>query len=211
MENKGFKIQAMTIPKRTTQPEEGAALREWREGIGVKQSVLAKRAGLSQNLVSLLEAGKRNFTEDSSEKIYRAQRELNAERAEKLTAVALTQDSRSVAIERLRHSLLDKKTPALARDFAQLALRFAANEESLRSRLHELQQKEEQKIGPAIAELKEQIMEHEIKPLTAELNKMRHELADMRRLVGIKTEAAGKQAEAEDLQEQIGQRVRRGK
>jgi transcriptional regulator with XRE-family HTH domain len=193
----------MNKPKTSTQPKEGADLRTWRERTGVNQSELARRAGIKQSLLSRLEAGKRVFTKDSSERIYKAVKELNAERAQRLTAIALNRDSQSFALELLR----DKKTPT--RDVKRMALIVADENAAMRAQLQAYREKEKLEIGPAIAELREQIMEQEIKPLTAELNKVRHELADMRRLVGMKTEAVAKEAEAEDLQQEIEQRVRR--
>jgi predicted transcriptional regulator len=72
-----------------TQPQEGLNLRKWRKRFNVKQSELARRAGIYQSLLSLLEAGKRDFTKETSEKIYRVVKELNVERAGRLAAVAL--------------------------------------------------------------------------------------------------------------------------
>jgi transcriptional regulator with XRE-family HTH domain len=183
----------MTTKKLSTQPQEGIDLRRWRETHNVKQLDLAKRAGISQNLLSLLEAGKRNFTKDSSEKIYRAVKELNAERAERLTAIALTQDSRIVALQ-------DKSTPV--RELRRIALELA-NENIAR---REQPQKEQREIGAVLAEAQALWLERNLKPVTEELAELRRELADVRRLAGLKAEAIAKEAEAQDLQEQIEQR-----
>jgi predicted transcriptional regulator len=61
----------MTKEEISTQPDEGAELRKMREQVGMTQTDLAKRAGVSLNLISMLEAGHRNFTNRSREKIYR--------------------------------------------------------------------------------------------------------------------------------------------
>jgi len=193
----------MRTPNRTTQPEEGIALRKWREGIGIKQSELAKRAGLSQNLVSLLEAGKRNFTKDASDKIYRAMKELNAQRAEQLTSIALNRDSRQVAREELHRT--SKK------DLVKKVLIQDKEIDSLRSQLQGSQQFMQQQIGPLIAEAQEAWTERNLKPVTEELSEVRRELADMHRLLALKADSVGKEAQAQELQEQIEQRVRKGK
>jgi transcriptional regulator with XRE-family HTH domain len=190
----------MRTPNRTTQPEEGAALRKWREAVGIKQSVFAKRAGLSQNLVSLLEAGKRNFTQDSSGKIYKAQAELNAEHAERLTAIALNRDSRIVALQ-------DRATPP--HEVRRIALALANEIIAMRERTK--QPKDQREIGAILAEAQGLWMERNLKPVTEELSELRRQVADLQRLVGLKTEALASEAQAQDLQEQIEQRVRKGK
>jgi transcriptional regulator with XRE-family HTH domain len=195
----------MTTKQPSTQPQEGIDLRRWRETHNVKQLDLAKRAGISQNLLSLLEAGKRNFTKDSSEKIYRAVKELNAERAERLTAIALNQDSRSLEIDYLRRKGASKQ------EREQLVSMLLHENELLRSRMLAYQQKDQREIGPLLAEMQAAWMERNLKPVTDELAEVRRQLADVQRLVGLKTEAIVKEAQAQDLQEQIEQRVRHGK
>jgi transcriptional regulator with XRE-family HTH domain len=201
----------MTTKKLSTQPQEGIDLRRWRESHNVKQSELAKRAGLSGNLLCLLEAGKRNFTKDSSDKIYRAVKELNAERAERLTAIALNQDSQGVAFDEI---LTDKKAPA--RELKRALLLQREQLQALRAQLQAYQQKERRELAP----LQEAWMERNVKPLTeqitkqeaehkAEIAELKSQLADMHRLVALKADAVGKEAQAQDLQEQIEQRVKR--
>jgi transcriptional regulator with XRE-family HTH domain len=193
----------MTTKQPSTQPQEGIDLRRWRETHNVKQLDLAKRAGVSQNLLSLLEAGKRNFTKDSSEKIYRAVKELNAERAERLTAIALNQDSRSLEIDYLRRKGASKQ------EREQLVAMLLHENELLRSRMLAHQQKEQREIGPLLAEMQAAWMERNLKPVTEELAEVRRQLADVQRLVGLKTEAIVKEAQAQDLQEEIEQRVKK--
>jgi transcriptional regulator with XRE-family HTH domain len=194
---------SMRIPKRSTQPEEGAALSAWRQRSGIKQSELAKRAGLSQNLICLLEAGKRNFTKDSGDKIYRAMKEFDAERAERLTAVALNRDSRTLEIQYLQ------RKGASNQEREQLVSMLIRENELLRSQLEGSRQTTQQQIGPLIAEASEVWMERNIKPLTAEITELRNQLADMHRLLALKADAVGKEAQAQDLQEQIEQRVKK--
>ena len=189
----------MRTPNRTTQPEEGIALRKWREGIGIKQSELAKRAGLSQNLVSLLEAGKRNFTKDASDKIYRAMKGLNAQRAEQLTSIALNRDSRQVALEESRR----QSKAALVKEI--LTLR-----QELDSERRARQQDAQRQLGPFISEVTELMIERNIKPLIAKITELESQVADLQRLVGIKTEAIAREADAEALQQEIEQRVKKG-
>ena len=192
----------MRGPTRTTQPEEGAALRDWRERSGFRQSELAERAKISQNLLSLLEAGKRNFTKDSSEKIYRAVKELNAERAERLNEISVNRDSESLEIEHLQRKGAPKE------DLRRVASILAKKVQVLRAQNESLRAMNQ---NPQIAELQRAWMEQNIKPLTAKITDLESQIADLRRLAGLKTEAIGKEAEAQDLQEQIEQRVRKGK
>jgi transcriptional regulator with XRE-family HTH domain len=190
----------MRARNRTTQPEEGIALRKWREGIGIKQSDLAKRAGLSQNLVSLLEAGKRNFTKDASDKIYRAMKEMNAQRAEQLTSIALNRDSRQVALEETRQ----QSKSALVKKILTL-------QQELDSERRARQQDAQRQLGPFISEITDLMIERNIKPLTAKITELESQIADLQRLVGLKTEAVAKESQAQDLQEEIEQRVKKGK
>lgn len=72
----------------STQPDEGAELRKMREQVGMTQTELAKRAHVSLNLISMLEAGRRNFTQKSREKIYRVL--VEAEQASRKAPSVLT-------------------------------------------------------------------------------------------------------------------------
>lgn len=208
----------MRTPKRSTQPEEGAALRYRREAIGVKQSELAEAAKLSQNFVSLLEAGKRNFTNAVSEKIYGAMKELESKNAERLTEIALNRDSRAVAMEELMYDAR-KKTPA--RELKRTVLKFASEYVIQRERIQALeeqvrtyQKKERAELEP----LQAAWMERNVKPLTEKLTaqdqriaEQDQQIADLHRLLALKANAVGMESQAQDLQEQIEQRVRKGK
>jgi transcriptional regulator with XRE-family HTH domain len=44
-------------------------IRQWRDRLGITQEELADRAGLSYGYISLLETGKRGYTQDSLERI----------------------------------------------------------------------------------------------------------------------------------------------
>jgi transcriptional regulator with XRE-family HTH domain len=66
--------------KPTTQPDEGHALRETRKKLGLKQAELARRAQISQIQVCRLEKGARNFTERTRENLWRALAVVEGER-----------------------------------------------------------------------------------------------------------------------------------
>lgn len=177
-------------------------MREWRERNGIKQSELARRAGVFQNLLSLLEAGKRNFTKDSSDKIYRAVKALEAERAARLTDIALNRDSRQVELENLH--VLSKK------ELTRRVLTQAREISALLSEVQGFRQKAGQELSPLISKITDLMIERNIKPLTAKITELESQIADLRRLTGIETERLAKEVEAQDLREQIEQRVKKG-
>jgi transcriptional regulator with XRE-family HTH domain len=194
----------MPTRKHSTQPQEGADLRKWREQAGVNQSELARRAGIKQSLLSRLESGERDFTKDSSEKIYKAVKELNAERAERLTAIALNRDLQGVALEEL---LADKKTPA--RELKRALLVQHEQLQSMREQLKAYQQKEQRELEPLFAAF----VERNVKPLTEKMTEQNRRHAEemqaaAQSLVALKTEMEEQVRELQQKLEQIEQRTR---
>jgi transcriptional regulator with XRE-family HTH domain len=194
---------------------------DWRNVLNISQMELARAAGVSQKTVSLIERRIKPFSEPARTKIWDAVTRLNRERADRLTHLATTVTSNDGGMaEALSRKSLRNKSPrneaaelqkVPKQQLIRRMLMLGRDNEGLRSQLQAYQQKETREVGPLLAEAQAAWMERNLKPVTEELAEMRRQVADLQRLMAIKTEAIVKEAQAQDLQDEIEQRVKKGK
>ncbi|SRR6266403_1664807 len=185
--------------------KEGRDLAKTRESIGVSQADLAKRAGVTQVLISMIEAGKRPFTKNSKDKIYGALSSLGREIAQTVHSPSTEEE-----LQELRMRYLGIKEPALT---ANERILFELAERALSERnvwmrksrsFEEISFKPDRifdKLSEYNEELKQKIASDAERLVRAEML-----IADLYRLCGIRTEAIVKTEEADALHREIEQR-----
>ena len=195
---------------------------EWRGVLNISQMDLARAAGVSQKTVSLIERRIKPFSEPARTKIWGAVTRLNKERGDRLAHLATTVTSNDGGIARvLSQEASRAKSPRnqaaemkklSKQELVRRMLILARDNDAMRLQMQAYEQKEQREIGPILAEAQGLWLERNLKPVTEELAEVRRELADMHRLLALKADAVGKEAQAQELQEQYEQqRVRKGK
>jgi len=196
------------VSKKPIKKNEGRELQKTRESIGVSQTDLARRAGVSQMLVSSIEAGKRPFTVNSREKIYSALAALGREIAQTIHS-----PTNAETVQELRARYLGIKGPKLGvedipRLIEALDMILVERNAERSKRIHFEQYSSPEgrdiiadKMNEYIEQLKSQILSD-----TEQRVRDHMLIADLKRLCGIRTEAIVRQEEADALQSEIEQR-----
>jgi transcriptional regulator with XRE-family HTH domain len=177
---------------------DGAALRKLRREKEITQKELAERAGLDRAYVANIENGNVKFTEDAGEKLWTAVIDLASEKyisSGKAAADAATMPPMGTlgwGLEIMERMGIGPKA-----------------QEKTKDEIIALQQKQIETQAGIIANLKELKHWPEIEFLLKRMDEMEQRIKDLCQLNGLRTEAVVKTSQADELQEQIEQNLRK--
>jgi transcriptional regulator with XRE-family HTH domain len=183
----------------------------WRKFLRVTPAELSRRSGISNAFISNVEKGKKPFSEPARTKLWKALHEINKEQQKRLNETPIKEQTPE-----------QKEASEFFSNYMHMAQSMFANPQE---RMQSLAESQKELIAGQDAQLK--LQEAEIARLNTvlelvtkqidwpatikRLEAVEAECADLRRLNGLRAEAIGTTAKADELQEQIEQRAKKEK
>jgi hypothetical protein len=194
----------------------GSEVREWRERLDVQLGQIAKKARISVPMLSLFERGKINLSARAWQRVTRALTKIQEARREALKKYAQTVHSPTLGemFSELELKFVlapvnyvppyDEALELLSR-YRELSGMYHRQDIELRNQLHFFRSIAEGKtdrfVDALVAHIEE--LEHRL----AKTPDWKKEVADLRRLVGLRTDAIAKTDEADALHQELQERI----
>jgi len=191
----------------------GESLRQLRKDNGITQQELADRAGLERSYVANIETGNTKFTETAGEALWSALMEIHTEKLERRAKEYTASGDPLARFYEAQSAMLEMVCPPPAKTIAQQKEYIALLEKQVETQRGVIETLNAStgfnEAARLLAEMEKLPHWEQIKYLITRIDAMEQKYADLCRLNGLRTEALIKTAEADDLAEQLQERLRK--